>query len=59
MIMTDLFDIYYGEQNPSCDGKYYITLRKECTVREFIEEWMKDEREWGRVRNKVQQCSNK
>lgn len=53
--MTDLFDIYYGEQNPSCDGKYYITLQKECTVREFIEEWMKDEREWGEF---VIRCNN-
>lgn len=46
--MNDLFDITYGPQGSDCTGPYYITLKRECTVREFIEYWLSHySNEWG------------
>lgn len=44
---SKLFDIEYGRAGSDCTSKYYVTLKRECTVGEFINEWMKDTREWG------------
>lgn len=45
--MNNLFRIDYGPQGGDATGPYYITLLKECTVREFINEWLKNKGEWG------------
>ena len=45
--MSKLFNISYGPQRSDCTGPYYITLLRECTVREFINEWLKNKSEWG------------
>lgn len=39
--------ITYGPSGGDCTSKYYISLTKEMTVREFIDEWLEDKREWG------------
>lgn len=36
-----------GREGGDCTAPYYVTIQKPTTVGEFIEEWMKDEREWG------------
>lgn len=45
--MNDLFKIHCGPQGSDCTGPYHITLLRECTVREFIDEWLKNKQEWG------------
>lgn len=45
--MSKLFKISYGQQGSDSTGPYYITLLRECTVREFINEWLKNKSEWG------------
>lgn len=49
MIKTNtLFDIRFGPAGSDETGPYYITLKRECTVREFIEYWLKNySNEWG------------
>lgn len=45
--MNDLFDMRCGQAGGDCTGPYYITLKRECTVREFMEYWMQKQQEWG------------
>lgn len=45
--MNDLYNIQYGPQGGDCTGPYYITLKRECTVGEFIENWISNKQEWG------------
>lgn len=47
--MSNLFTISYRYRNAAsdCTIPYDITVLKKCTVREFINEWLKDKREWG------------
>lgn len=44
---NNLFTIKYGATGGDCTCLYYITLLRDCTVKEFIEECLKDKNEWG------------
>ena len=44
---NELFDIDLGEPGNDQTSIYYVTLKRELTVREFISQWLKNEGEWG------------
>ena len=42
-----VIDISYGRSGTDCSNEYLISFPKGMTVREFIEEQLKDTSEWG------------
>lgn len=48
-ITNELFSLSYGPTGSDCTRRYDIKLKKECTVRDFMEKWMKAVLEWGYI----------
>lgn len=44
---NELFVIDLGEPGNDQSSIYYVTLKRELTVREFINRWLKNTGEWG------------
>lgn len=45
--MSENIHISCGPAGGDCTAPYYVTLAKKMTVKEFIDEWIQNEREWG------------